>query len=51
VTSTIEELAFELADRIVNAEGYADDPDESDRRAEQRDRLAKAITKTILTNT
>lgn len=40
-------LAFEIADAIVNQGGYADDPEESDLRADERDRLIPIIEATL----
>lgn len=37
-------LAHEIADAIVNADGYADDPDEMERRADERDRVEAIIS-------
>lgn len=43
-TAEKQHVAFEIADAIVNEDGYALDPDESDSRAEARDRLVPIIT-------
>jgi hypothetical protein len=40
-------LAFEIADAIVNDGGYADDGEESDRRAAERDRIAAIVQRTL----
>jgi hypothetical protein len=40
-------VAFEIADAIANDGGYSDDPDEADRRADERDRLVPIITATL----
>ena len=40
-------LIHELADAVVNSGGYADDPDESDRRSELRDKLEATLTELV----
>ena len=39
----MNEDAFDLADRIANPDGYADDAHEADRRAEKRDRIYREL--------
>lgn len=39
----VREAAHELADAAMNPTGYADDSDESDRRAAKRDALESAL--------
>jgi hypothetical protein len=39
----VQEAAFELADAATNPTGYADDGEESDRRAVKRDALRRAF--------
>lgn len=43
----VEKLAHELADAVINPDGYADEAAESDRRAERRDALEVALLKTV----
>ncbi len=43
----LQEAVHEAADLAVNPTGYADDPDETDRRAHLRDQLEAALHATI----
>jgi hypothetical protein len=43
----ITKLAFDLADAVCNPNGYADEPDDSDRRAEERDQLVVDLLQTV----
>lgn len=49
LTDAIRAQVFELADSIVNADGYSDDAATSEQRAEQRDRLTSAVLRAIET--
>lgn len=43
----VRDAIHEVADAAINPEGYADDSEESDRRAERRDRLESTITDAV----
>jgi hypothetical protein len=47
VTPDVASLAHEIADAIVNPAGYADDADESNRRADERERVEGVIRATL----
>lgn len=43
----LNEAIHEVADLAVNPSGYADDPDESEKRAERRDKLEVALRNVV----